>query len=41
MMNNKQQPHRVRMAHSLVVYYWLYRNMEVRASANSLRRALD
>ena len=24
-----KQPHRVRMTHSLVVYYWLYRNMEV------------
>lgn len=23
------QPHRVRMTHSLVVYYWLYRSMEV------------
>ena len=26
---NPTQPHRVRMTHSLVVYYWLYRNMEV------------
>ncbi|TFJ84910.1 hypothetical protein NSK_003942 [Nannochloropsis salina CCMP1776] len=23
------KPHRVRMTHSLVVYYWLYRNMEI------------